>query len=131
MRAPSYNAFIGFLCYGFLFYPEVIGVKYMGRQPFLIARRHEIPTGPGSQRAADISCALLIGGPMMNARLTFALFLLLLLGVPVSAQISCSECLKAAQDKLKQCLSNAVSEDDKVACAESQQAQAKICENGE
>ena len=67
----------------------------------------------------------------MNVTLAFALFPLLFLGAPVYAQSPCVECLKAAQEQLKQCLDNAISEEDKKSCAEKQQARAKACENGE
>ena len=67
----------------------------------------------------------------MNVTLAFALFPLLFLGAPVYAQSLCVDCLKAAQDQLKQCLENAISEEDKNSCAERQQARAKVCENGE
>jgi hypothetical protein len=67
----------------------------------------------------------------MNVRLAFALFPLLFLGAPVCAQSLCSECFKAAQEELKQCLDNAISEEDKISCDQSQHAQAKVCENGE
>ena len=65
----------------------------------------------------------------MNVILTFALFSILLLGAPGYAQNSCTDCLKAAQDQLKQCLGNAISQEDKNSCAERQQAKAKECEN--
>jgi hypothetical protein len=67
----------------------------------------------------------------MNVALAFALFLLLFLGAPVYAQSRCAECLKAAQEELKQCLDNAISEEDKISCDQSQQAQTKVCEDGE
>jgi hypothetical protein len=67
----------------------------------------------------------------MNVILTFALFSLLLLGAPGYAQNPCIDCLKAAQKHLKQCLGNAISQEDKMSCAERQQAKAKICENAE
>jgi len=67
----------------------------------------------------------------MNARLAFVLFLSLFLDVPVYAQSHCAECLKAAQEELKQCLDNAISEEDKISCDQSHQAQTKVCENGE
>ncbi len=51
----------------------------------------------------------------MNMRLTFALFLLLLLNLPVSAESTCMECLKAAQKELIHCLHNAMSEKDTLA----------------
>ena len=65
----------------------------------------------------------------MNIRLTLALFSILLLGAPGYAQNPCTDCLKAAQDQLKQCLGNAISQEDKNSCAERQQAKAKECEN--
>jgi hypothetical protein len=67
----------------------------------------------------------------MNVILTFALFSILLLGTPGYAQNPCTDCLKTAQDQLKQCLGNAISQEDKNSCAERQQAKAKACENGE
>jgi hypothetical protein len=71
----------------------------------------------------------------MNVTLVFALFAFLFLGSPVHAQIhpqsSCLDCLKAAQDQLKQCLDHAISQEDKKSCAERQEAKAKVCEKGE
>jgi len=46
-------------------------------------------------------------------------------------QSRCLDCLKAAQDQLKQCLDSAISQEDKKSCAERQEAQAKVCEKGE
>ena len=51
--------------------------------------------------------------------------------VQSAAQSLCLQCLKAAQDKLKQCIEGAISQEDKRSCAEKQEAQAKTCENGE
>ena len=65
--------------------------------------------------------AIPTGGPSMNVRLAFALLPLLLLGSPVYAQSSCSECLKAAEKELKQCLDNAISADDKISCEENRE----------
>jgi hypothetical protein len=79
----------------------------------------------------DVSSVLLTGGTVMNVKLAFALFLLLFLGGPAYAQSPCVECLKAAQEQLKQCLANAISQEDKNSCGERQQAKAKVCENGE
>ena len=49
----------------------------------------------------------------MNVTLAFALFAFLFLGSPVHAQIyprnRCLDCLRAAQDQLKQCLDSAIS----------------------
>ena len=67
----------------------------------------------------------------MNVILTFALFSILLLGSPVLAQNLCVGCLKTAQDQLKQCLGNAISQEDKKSCAERQEAKAKVCEKSE
>ena len=67
----------------------------------------------------------------MNVTLAFALFPILLFGTPVFAQSLCVECLKAAQEQLKQCLGNAISQEDKNSCAERQQAKTKACESGE
>ena len=65
----------------------------------------------------------------MNVLLACALFSFLLLGAPVHAQNPCTDCLKAAQDQLAQCLGEAISQEDKKSCAERQQAKAKVCEN--
>lgn len=67
----------------------------------------------------------------MNVTLAFALFLLLFRGTPVYAQSSCAECFEAAQEELKDCLADAISEEDKISCEEKQQAQMKDCENGD
>jgi hypothetical protein len=64
----------------------------------------------------------------------FALFPLILLGTPIYAQIDqslCKQCFKAAQDELKQCLDEAISQVDKVSCAEKQETQTKACTDGE
>jgi hypothetical protein len=88
-------------------------------------------SGSISRRMANISSALLTGGPVMNVRLVFALFPLLFLGSPVYAQSPCSECLKAAEEERKPCIANAISAGDKISCEESQQAHRKVCSNGE
>jgi hypothetical protein len=67
----------------------------------------------------------------MHITLAFALFSILLLGAPVYAQNPCVDCLKAAQEQLKQCLGNAISQEDKKSCAERQQDKSKTCESGE
>jgi hypothetical protein len=82
-------------------------------------------------RAVKVSSEFLTGGIVMNITLAFALFSILLLGAPSYAQNPCVDCLKAAQEQLKQCLGNAISQEDKNSCAEKQQAKAKVCENGE
>ena len=65
----------------------------------------------------------------MNIRLTLALFSILLLGAPGYAQNPCTDCLKAAQDQLTQCLIHAISHEDKKSCAERQQDKSKTCES--
>jgi hypothetical protein len=67
----------------------------------------------------------------MNVILAFTLFSILLLGAPGYAQNPCTDCLKAAQEQLTQCLGHAISQEDKKSCAERQQAKAKVCDNGE
>ena len=67
----------------------------------------------------------------MKVTLTFGLFTILLFNAPVFAQNPCVDCLKAAQERLKQCLGNAISQEDKNSCGERQQAKSKACENGE
>ena len=67
----------------------------------------------------------------MHVTLAFALFSILLVGAPVFAQSPCVDCLRAAQEQLKQCLGNAISQEDKKSCAERQEAKAKVCEKGE
>ncbi len=67
----------------------------------------------------------------MNMRLTFALGFLLLLDLPISAESTCMECLKASQEELIHCLHNAIREEDKLACDERQHEEAKACEDGE
>ena len=71
----------------------------------------------------------------MNVTRAFALFSFLFLGAPAYAQIypqsRCLDCLKSAQDQLKQCLDNAISQEDKKSCAERQEAKVKVCEKGE
>ena len=67
----------------------------------------------------------------MHVTLAFALFSILLVGAPVFAQSPCVDCFKAAQEQLKQCLGNAISQEDKKSCAERQEAKAKVCEKGE
>ena len=87
------------------------------------------------RRAVHVSSACFTGGPVMNVTLAFALFSFLFLGSPANAQIypqsRCLDCLKAAQDQLKQCLDSAISQEDKKSCAERQEAKAKVCEKGE
>jgi hypothetical protein len=70
----------------------------------------------------------------MKFKLVFALFPFILLGTPIYAQIDqslCKQCLKAARDELKKCLDGAISEEDKISCAETQETQTKACTDGE
>ena len=64
----------------------------------------------------------------MNIKLAFGLFPVLFLGAPVYAQILRIDCLTAAQDELKKCLENAITQEDKNSCAEKQEALAKVCD---
>ena len=66
----------------------------------------------------------------MNVTLAFALFPILLLGAPVFAQSPCVDCLKAAQEQLKQCLGNAISQEDKKSCVGENDPRLKACEKG-
>lgn len=59
------------------------------------------------------------------------LFPLILLGTPIYAQSLCAKCLNTAQVELKKCLEAAISQEDKISCAEKQEARAKTCEDGE
>ena len=68
----------------------------------------------------------------MSVRLLFVLLqFFFYLVSPVYAQSPCSECLKAADKDLKQCLDNAISAGDKLSCDESRQAGMKVCVNRE
>lgn len=70
----------------------------------------------------------------MKINLVFALFPLIFLGTPVFAQIDqnlCTQCLKTAQEELKKCLDEAISQEDKTSCAEKQEVRTKACEDGE
>lgn len=70
----------------------------------------------------------------MKFKLVFVVFPLLLLGTPIYGQIDqslCVQCLTAAQDKLKKCLDEAISHEDKTSCAERQAVRTKTCEDGE
>lgn len=67
----------------------------------------------------------------MSIRSGFALFPLLLLGIPAFAEPTCFECLSATQEELRRCLNNAISEEDKLQCDLNQRDQARACEDGE
>ena len=67
----------------------------------------------------------------MKVAFAFALFSLILLAAPLYAESLCLQCLNAAQVELKKCFEGAISQEDKISCAEKQETRAKICENGE
>ena len=67
----------------------------------------------------------------MNLILAFTLIPFLFFGTPVDAESPCLECFRVAQEELTRCLDNAISQEDKISCEDKQQAQAKVCENGE
>lgn len=67
----------------------------------------------------------------MKVPLASTLFPLLLLVAPAYAQGPCLDCLKAAQKELIACLANTISEEDKLACEDKQEEQAKACEGHE
>lgn len=67
----------------------------------------------------------------MTVRLLFVLCSLLFLGRPVHAQTPCADCLNAADAEARKCFGNAISANDKVACLENREAQAKVCRNSE
>ncbi|MGQ0812417.1 MAG: hypothetical protein ACT4OO_14500 [Nitrospiraceae bacterium] len=66
----------------------------------------------------------------MKVKLAFALLSLMLLGSPIYAQSLCLQCINAAKEELKKCLAAAISQEDKMSCAEKQEARAQACENG-
>ena len=63
----------------------------------------------------------------MDVRLAFSLLFFVMLASPVSAQSPCSECFNTVQEKLKACLANAISVDDKNTCEENRDEQMKVC----
>jgi hypothetical protein len=67
----------------------------------------------------------------MKVKLAFALFPLILSVTPIYAEGPCLRCLNASQEELKQCLDEAISQEDKMSCEEKQKARAKNCESGE
>ena len=67
----------------------------------------------------------------MHVGLVFALFSLLLLASPLSAQSPCADCFNAAEDGLRKCLDNAFSSEDRGACEDRRQARLEACEIGE
>jgi hypothetical protein len=78
-----------------------------------------------------VSSAQITEGIVMNITLAFALFSILLSGAPVYAQNLCTDCLKAAQEQLTQCLGSAISQEDKKSCLERQKEKSKTCASGE
>jgi hypothetical protein len=79
----------------------------------------------------NVSLEFLTGGIVMHITLVFALFTIMMLGAPANAQNPCVDCLKVAQEHLKQYLGDAISHEDKNSCTVRQQAKAKVSENGE
>lgn len=71
------------------------------------------------------------GGLEMRDKLPIAMVFLLSLGFPVHAQSPCLECLRAAEKERKECLANAISQEDKNACEDEQKEAAKVCEDHE
>jgi hypothetical protein len=67
----------------------------------------------------------------MNVPSATALLWASLFVSPANAQGPCLGCLKAAQKELIECLANAISEEDKLACEDKQEEQAKACEGHE
>ena len=68
----------------------------------------------------------------MSAKLSFGLLAAFIVASsPVSAQSPCAECIKAAQEELRECLGNAISVDDKNACEETREAGMRACEDKE
>ncbi len=68
----------------------------------------------------------------MNAGLAFGLLMpVLLANSSGAAQSPCAECIKAAQELLKNCLANAISVDDKNTCEENREEGMKVCEDRE
>jgi len=67
----------------------------------------------------------------MNITFTLAWLSIILIGTSVSGQSLCEECLRTAQEELKKCLDGAISQEDKISCAEKKEARAKTCEDGE
>jgi hypothetical protein len=67
----------------------------------------------------------------MKIGFAIALFPLILTAASVSAQSPCLECFKAAEQELKKCLDNAISQEDKNSCAEERDERAEACDQGE
>ena len=66
----------------------------------------------------------------MNAKFALGvLLILILMSSAVSAQSLCAECIKAAQEELRNCLDNAISVDDRNTCEENRQEEMKACED--
>lgn len=67
----------------------------------------------------------------MKGKLALTLFPLMLVGTLLQAESLCVKCLEAAQTELKKCLEGAISKEDKISCAQKQEARSKTCEDGE
>jgi hypothetical protein len=69
---------------------------------------------------------------MMKVKLALVLCSIIMFPItPLYAQSLCSQCIKAAQDELKKCLDEAISQEDKKSCLEKQDKRTKACEEGE
>jgi hypothetical protein len=102
---------------------EETGILFLVKSRILIA--------PVLRFTAKGVLTVLTRGLVMKATLAFTFFTVLFLVTSVYAQSPCLKCLKAAQEELKQCLDNAISQEDKLACGDKQNEQAKVCEDGE
>ena len=67
----------------------------------------------------------------MKLMLSVVWFSILFAGAHIYAQSPCETCVSASTEALKRCLDNAISQEDKISCADKQDAQAKVCEQGE
>ncbi|HEX6948266.1 MAG TPA: hypothetical protein VF127_01595 [Nitrospira sp.] len=68
----------------------------------------------------------------MNAKIIVGFVMLVTLSSPpVFAESPCAECIKTAQEALKNCLANAISVDDKNTCEENREEGMKACEDRE
>ena len=67
----------------------------------------------------------------MKDALAWSFVSVLLSGIPAYAQNPCVDCLTAADEKLKTCLENAISVEDKNSCGDNQEEQVKKCEDRE
>ncbi len=64
----------------------------------------------------------------MTFGLWLSLLLLMLVVRPAHAADPCLDCLKAAEDEWRACLQQAISVEDKMACEDRQEEQARRCD---